>query len=111
MQLRTVDGNLTLGSVYKLFVWSWVLSWGAFLGAILLLLTLIALVTGQMLVNGEMVQGRGSAVFAMLPMLVLFPIVIVLQGFMFAAFLTFGAWLYRLRRPLKVTPEGDVSSA
>lgn len=111
MQLRTVNGNLTLGSVYKLFVWSWVLSWGAFMGAILLLLTLIALATGQMFVNGELVQGRGPAAFAMLPMFVLFPIVIVVQGFMFAAFLTFGAWLYRLRRPLKVAPEIGVSAA
>ncbi len=48
MLLRTVDGNLTLGSVYKLFVWSWLLSWSVFAGAILLILVLVTLATGQM---------------------------------------------------------------
>jgi hypothetical protein len=111
MQLRTIDGNLTLGSIYKLFVWSWLLSWSVFMGAIFLLLVLVALATGQMAVNGEMVQGRGPALMAMLPMLVLFPIIIVMQAFMFGGFLTFGAWLYRLRRPLKIVPEGSTPSA
>lgn len=110
MQLRTVDGNLTLGSAYKLFVWSWTLSCGLFMGAFLIIIVLVTLATGQMAVNGEMVQGRGPALMAMLPMLLLFPVFIVLHAFIFGAFLTFGAWLYRLRRPLRVIPEGGTSS-
>lgn len=57
MQLKTVDGMLTLGSVYKLFFWGWLLSWSVFVGAILLILVFVTLVTGQMMVNGEMVHG------------------------------------------------------
>ena len=111
MKLRTVDGNLTLGSAYKLFVWSWILSWGFFMGAILVLLVLITLMTGQMAVNGEIVEGRGAALAAMAPVVVAFPIIIVLHAFMFGGLLTFGTWLYRLRRPLTVVSESSTPSA
>ena len=105
MELKTVDGKLALGSAYKLFAWGWVLGWGAFMLPILVLCILIALLTGQMGVNGEMVYGRGAALMAILPLLVMFPIILVLQAFLAGAVVTFGLWLYRLRRPLSVVTQ------
>lgn len=103
MKLKTVDGKLTLGSAYKLFVWGWILGWGAFMLPILFLLFVVAALTGQMGVNGEMVYGRGPAIMAMLPMLIMFPIIIVVQAFMVGGLVMFGLWLYRTRWPLTVT--------
>ena len=105
MELKTKDGNLTLGSAYRLIVTAWIISWGAMMAFVLLLLFLAALLTGEMMVNGEVVQGRGTALAAMLPMLVLFPVVIAMQAFMFGGFLLGGLWLYRLKRPLRVVAE------
>ena len=58
-----------------------------------------------MTVNGEIVSGRGPALLAMAPMLIFFPIVVFLQSIIFAAWLTGGVWLYRLKRPLVVISE------
>jgi hypothetical protein len=110
VQLKTKDGQLTLGSAYKLIVWGWILSWGAFAGFVLILLILVAALSGQMMVNGEMVTGRGQALLSMLPLVVMFPVIITLQAFMFGAFLTFGLWIYRLRRPINVASEHDITT-
>jgi uncharacterized membrane protein len=107
MQLRTVRGRLTLGSVYKLFVAGWLVSWSLLVGLILTVLVLITVATGEMLVNGVMVHGTWPVLRSMLPMLVLFPIVIVGQAFMFGGMLTLGVWLYQLRRPLLVVADED----
>ncbi|MEM6626696.1 MAG: hypothetical protein AAF719_08340 [Pseudomonadota bacterium] len=109
MKLRTKGGQLTLGSTYKLIVWGWVLSWGAFFGLILSLLLVITLITGEMAVNGEIVSGRVEALIAMAPIVVLFPIIITLHAFMFGGFITLGLWLYRFKRPIEVVPERDVT--
>ena len=105
MQLKVKDGKLSLGSVYKLFVVAWSTAWITTLGFVLSILVIITLITGEMAVNGETVSGRGPALLAMAPMLILFPIVVFLKSFIFAAFLTGGVWLYRLKRPLVVISE------
>lgn len=110
MKLRTVDGQLTLGSVYKLFVVGWIGFWTAFAALIFLILFVIALVTGEMTINGEVIHGRAAALGMMAPMAILFPVVIVLQAFLFAGFMTGGVWLYRLRGELTVAPVSRVDS-
>lgn len=110
MELKTRDNQLTLGSVFKLFVTGWLCAWTVFAGVIFLLLLVIGVATGSMLVNGEVVQGRGTVLLAMAPAFILLPIVIVIQAIMFAAFLTGGVWLYRLRRPLTVVSEATAPS-
>jgi hypothetical protein len=109
VELKVVDGQLTLGSVYRLIVVGWICSWTAFMGVVLLLLVLITLVTGEMAVNGHTVHGRIAVLARLAPMLVAAPIVIVLQGFLFGAFLTGGVWLYRLRRRLEIVAGGPVA--
>ncbi|MEO0608730.1 MAG: hypothetical protein AAFY82_10915 [Pseudomonadota bacterium] len=110
MKLETKGGRLTLGSAYKLIVWGWVLSWGALFGLILLLLLAITLLTGEMTVNGEIVSGRVEVLSAMAPIVVLFPIIVILHAFMFGGFITLGLWLYRFKRPIEVIPEHDLNT-
>ena len=110
MKLKTKNDRLTLGSAYKLIVWGWVLSWGTFMGLILLVILLTTLITGEMTVNGEIVSGRGSALVAMAPILIVFPVIITLQAFVFGGFMTLGLWIYRLRRPIEVIPEHEISA-
>ena len=105
MQLRTVDGKLTLGSVYKVIVWGWLVSWGIIFIPVFYIFTIFSIISGQVTFNGEMINGH-AAVFAHLwPFLLLPPIVVVMHAFMFGGFITFGVWIYRHWRPLTVTAE------
>ncbi len=105
MHLKTEDGNLTLGSAYRVIFWGWVFSWSALLIPTSLIITVGALMSGQMNVNGEMVYGVGQILTRLLPFFVMLPIVIVMQAFIIGAFLTFGLWLYRHWKPLSVAAE------
>ncbi len=111
MNLKIRDGQLTLGSVFKIVIVGWACFGGVFVGGIFLLLVIIAAVTGQMTVNGEVVYGRSAALGAMAPMILFLPLVIAVQGVIFGAFITMGAALYRLRRPLSVTAEVTTPSS
>ncbi|MCI4645659.1 MAG: hypothetical protein MRY64_12840, partial [Hyphomonadaceae bacterium] len=62
-------------------------------------------ISGEMMVNGEIVSGRWRALAAMLPIVLIFPVVIFLHAVMFSAFLTFGLWVYRLRKPIIVVEQ------
>jgi hypothetical protein len=102
VQLRTEGGNLTLGSVFKLIVVGWVLSFGLVFSVIFLLLVLGAFFAGETLVNGQMVHGRDALLAQLWPFLVILPIMIPLQAAMMGGLVTAGLWLYSLRRPLSV---------
>ncbi|MFT4954363.1 MAG: hypothetical protein ACI8U3_000734 [Brevundimonas sp.] len=110
MNLTIRDGQLTLGSVFKLVAISWLCFGVVVFGGLFLLLLLIGVASGSMVVNGDMVQGRGSVLVAMLPLLILLPIIFALQAVIFGAFATAGAALYRLRKPLSVTVERTTPS-
>lgn len=110
MNLKVRDGQLTLGSVFKLVAISWLCFGMVVFGGVFLLLLVIGLASGSMVVNGDMVSGRSAVLTSMLPVLILFPIVLALQAALFGAFATGGAALYRLRRPLSVTIERTTSS-
>ncbi len=105
MNLRVAGGQLTLGSVFKLFAVGWICAWAALFVIVFGMLLLIVAISGTMVIDGEVVHGRGVALVQMLPLLVIFPIVIGLQSLIFGAFLTGGVWLYRLRRPLTLVTE------
>ena len=105
MQLRTVDGKLTLGSVYKVIVWGWLIGWSVFMIPIFLLIVIGATISGQLSFNGEMIHGSGQVFMHLLPFVLLPPIIIVFHAFMFGGLITFGVWIYRHWRPLAVTAE------
>ena len=105
MKLIIRDGKLSFGSIYKLFVVSWSTTWIAFAGFVIAIILLGTLITGETMMNGETVEGRIPALLALAPMIILFPVVIFLQSFIFAAFLTGGVWLYSRKRPIDVVIE------
>ena len=109
MELRTRDNQLTLGSAFKLLAVAFLVAFGSLFALILLMLLIIGLATGQMLVNGEIIEGRGAVLAAMAPFLIFAPLLLAIQAVMFGGFLTAGLWLYRLRRPLRVVTEGTDS--
>lgn len=110
MNLKIRDGQLTLGSVFKLVAISWACFGVIVIGGLFLLMLLIGLASGSMSVNGDMVQGRGAVLVAMIPMVILLPIVVAIQALIFGGFVTIGAALYRQRRPLSITVETTVRS-
>lgn len=105
MNLKIRDGQLTMGSVFKLVAISWLCFGVVFFGGIFLLIFIIGAASGQMIVNGDMVQGHAAVIGAMAPMVILVPIVIAIQSVLFGGFVLAGAALYRLRRPMSVTAE------
>jgi hypothetical protein len=111
MQLNTIDGKLTLRSVYKLFFWGTLLSTSVLMGAGLLILVVVMLTTGETRVNGETVLAGQFLMIIVPVVLIVMPIMSVAQAFLAGALFTFGVWLYRLRRPLIVIPENQVTSA
>lgn len=109
MKVFVRNGTLSLGSVYKLFVAGWIVSWSAFFGLISFFMLLGILITGSSTVNGVVIEGRGEALSAVAPILVLFPVIICLQALMFSGFLTFGVWLFRKFRPITVVNDSQPS--
>ena len=110
MNLKIRDGQITLGSIFRLVAISWLCFGLVVFGGLFALIFLAGAASGTMLVNGEMVEGRGAVVAAMGPMLILVPVIIGLQSAMFGGFVVAGAALYRLRKPLTVTMETTVRS-
>ena len=111
MKLSVKDGNLRLRSAFKLIFFGWLFGIGGFFVVILFLMTIIALAGGPITVNGETVSGS-AALVQMLPMMIFMPIIIVLQGAMFAGLMVLGLLVYRTFRPIRVDGviSGDVFS-
>lgn len=105
MNLTVRNGQLTLGSVFKLVAIAWLCFGFIVVGGFFLLIMLIGVASGSMTVNGEAVVGRGTVLLSMLPMLVILPLAIVMQAVMFGGMVMAGAALFRLRRPLTVSVE------
>lgn len=108
MNLTVRDGQLTLGSVFKLVATSWLCFGLIVFGGLFLLIFLLGAASGTMMVNGESVAGRQAVLAVGVPMLLLVPVIIAMQAVMFGGFVTLGAALLRLRRPLSVTIESTV---
>jgi hypothetical protein len=107
MKMVVENGRLKLGSLYKAVVVGWIYGFGFFFGVVLFLLLLVSLLTGQMMVNGEMVYGRGRIFLEMLPILIVFPIAIVMNALMLGGLVIGGLALYRKRRPIELVDENQ----
>lgn len=110
MQINIRNGTIALGSVYKLIFAGWVISWGVMFSFILLIILLSSLVSGTAHINGEQVEGAGNIFVGMLPFLLIFPVIITLQGAIFAGLLTVGVWLFRKFRPITVVNHDPATS-
>jgi len=102
MQLRLNGKQLRLTAAYRLIFTAWVLGWGFLFGTVLVLILLISLISGSMMLNGDMVEGRLEVLLALLPMLILFPLVIVFQGAIFSGLLVLGLLVYRQFKPIEI---------
>lgn len=102
LKLEAVNGNLTLGSVYRLFFVGWVLGFGSFFMAIALFVFVGAAITGEANINGVEVRDRAQVIAEFAPILLLGPIIIFFQGFVLAGLMTFGVRIYRHWFPLTV---------
>lgn len=106
MELRVKEnGQLSLGSAYRLIATGWVLGVGGFFAIMIipmLIIFLITLLAGQpVMVNGEMTTGW-SALAPMLFILVMFPLIIVFHAVMFGGMIVLGLVAYRQFRPITV---------
>lgn len=110
MNLKIRDGQLTLGSVFRLVAISWLCFGLIVIGGLFLLIFAIGALSGTMVVNGETVSGRGAVLSALVPMVFLVPVIVAVQAAIFGGFVTAGAALFRLRKPLAVRIEKTVDS-
>lgn len=102
MQLRIKNGQLSYGSTYKLFYVGWVAGLTLFFGILVVPMLIMAAFGVPATVNGEVVTGL-EAVGSIASFLLIFPIIIALQGLMFAGVMTLGIWLYRRWQPITIT--------
>ena len=107
MQLRIKNGQLGYGSIYKLFYFGWVLGFCLFAMILMIPMMLIAAFGGTVMVNGEEASGMAAA-GATAGFMVIFPVIIAIQGFMFAGLMTLGIWIYRRFRPVTVAGQEEV---
>jgi len=109
MKLETRNGNLTLGSAYKLTFAAWCVGIGGFFLFFFLLMVAIFFITalagGPVMVNGEVHTGAAAmqSLLAFVPMLILLPLIIVMQGAMFSGLMVLGLLVYRQFRPIQVS--------
>ncbi len=110
MHLRSVDGKLTLGSVYRLCVVGWVVGWGLLFGVFLVLFALIVVLAGAAGAFGHQTFGAAAILVQMIPLIIMIPITVVIQAFIAAGLLTFGVWLFQTRRPLlEIVPDSPAA--
>lgn len=105
MQLRTVDGRLTLGSAFRLFFWGHLLGFSSFFVPITLLIVVSGALAGKMSINGEVIYGVDAVLAHTLRLVAVLPMIIVGQALMFGGLAALGLLIYRLFRPLNVRPE------
>lgn len=107
MELMVRNGNLSWGSMFKLYFFSWIGGFGALFGGAFFLILLLALLSGEVMVNGEPVYGAMQIFLQLMPFLILIPIVIVFHAFFFGGILLFGTWVFSRFRPIAVHLEGN----
>ena len=103
MQLKTVNGKLTLGSAYKLFVVSWFVGWTSIFVVIGGIGLLAMLVGGGTASDVLVTDGDLPPAAAALLSVVMIPVIIVFHAFVFSGLLLLGVVIYRLWRPVQVT--------
>ena len=105
MRLRTRNGQLSLGSIYKLVVVGWTFTWTLLFAFIFVLMILMSLSGVPLTVNGDPVSGVGAFLAGALPVMILFPVMIFIQALIFGGFFVLAMMIYRMFRPITVETE------
>ncbi|MFY0638731.1 hypothetical protein [Maricaulis maris] len=107
MRLRTRNGQLSLGSIYKLFVVGWTFTWTLLFAFAFVLMILISLTGAPLTVNGAPVSGVGALLAGALPLVLFLPVMAFMQALIFGGFFVLAMMIYRSFRP--ITVETDMS--
>lgn len=100
MNIKVVDGKLSIGSLFVPVVAGYAIGAGAiFLPMALLTGLLIALSPGVVDQNGQAVSGAAMG----LPMIIMVPVIVVIQGVMIGGLVLLGLVIYRNWGTLRVT--------
>lgn len=105
MELKTTDGRLKLGSVFKLVATGDLLGAGVIFIPGFALIALGGLATGVPVKwGGQVVEGAAATFLTLMP-LVMIPFVLAMQAMMFGGLIVLGLALYQTRRPLRVVAD------
>ena len=108
MEIKAVDGNLSLGSLYRPIALGYAIGMGViFIPLFLLMLPILVFSPGVQDQSGHLVTGPGPILAMMAPMLVMIPIILVLQGLIIGGVILLGLAIYRARRPIRVVSDGN----
>lgn len=102
MEIYVIDGQLRPAGAFKLVAVGYLLGAGVIFVPFFVLGSLLLVAAGApMTVNGQVVEGAGGALAALLPMIML-PLVLGIQALMLGGLAVLGLWLYSKRRPIRV---------
>jgi hypothetical protein len=100
MEIKAVDGKLSIGSLFGPVAIGYAIGAGViFLPMFLLMGLLFAFSPGFVDQNGQNVSGAAMA----LPMIIMVPFIVVMQGVMFGGLVLLGLAIYRKWGTLRVT--------
>ncbi|MEQ1708077.1 MAG: hypothetical protein ABL864_07085 [Terricaulis sp.] len=100
MEIKAVDGKLSLGSLFGPVVVGYGVGAGVIFVPMFVLMSLLFLFSpGVVDQSGQIVSGASVA----LPMLIMVPFILVMQGVMFGGLVLLGLAIYRKWGTLRVT--------
>ena len=100
MEIKGVDGKLSIGSLFGPVAVGYAVGAGVIFIPLFLLMGLLFAFSPQVVdQNGQSVSGAAMA----LPMIIMVPFIVVMQGAMFGGIVLFGLAIYRKWGTLRVT--------
>ena len=100
MELKVVNGQLELGSIFKLCFTGWLVAWSLIMAIAVIGFLIADVLSGDVVINGETVTGVSVVTSQIIPFLLLLPIIVLLQSAFIAVVTTFGVWLYLQKFPI-----------
>jgi hypothetical protein len=103
VEIKAVDGNVSLSSLYKPIALGYAIGMGViFIPMFLLMLPMFVFSPGVQDQSGHLVTGPGPILAMMAPMIVMIPIILAMQGLMIGGAILLGLAIYRTRRPIRI---------
>lgn len=110
MEIKAVEGQLSLVSLLKLFATGYTIGMGVIMIPIILLMfPMFMFSPGLEDHSGQLVTGPLPILLEVAPIIALTPIIIVMQGVMIGGAIILGLAIYRTRRPIRVISQNNSS--